>query len=124
MAPDQTVIERLKAAKLTPLQDALIDSLIARYRLGEVRWSIASNKHTRAALNVLAELGALTYQGHNASTRSVYVYLTEETIAVWAATGYTSPLEKKLEQVREDARIMRDMLVRSGVDLAFLPKLR
>lgn len=112
MAPNPTTVDTLRnVITLTPLEDALLDALVARHRTGEVEWSIKAASSTRRALNRLIQMGAIETRPHNAATNYVYAQLTEEGRAAFQDSEvYKSPLERRLAELEAENAGLRAAL--------------
>lgn len=81
--------------KLTPGQELLLSTLLARLRMGEKWWSVAKGKAVRSA----EEAGLIRTRSHNADHRFLYAELTDAGLALVASGTYVSPLEKRYSRV-------------------------
>lgn len=80
--------------QLTPLQQIVSDLLVARYRLGEVRWSIKKSPVMSKALKNMRDVGWITYEPHNASPNYLYVSLTSQGKEMSGLPDYPEPMVK------------------------------
>lgn len=82
----------LETEKLPPLERALFELIVARWRLGHSLWTIETDRHTTRALNSLASKG-LIWTMHGTTPNTLRAGISELAAAVvGAATRYTPPI--------------------------------
>lgn len=95
------------AIALPPLQDAIMDVLAARHRLGETLWPFTGK--SGAALRALEKRGFVQLMSGISSATEIRARLTDAGKAYAFSGTYQSPLEKEVARLRDDAgRLLRE----------------
>lgn len=82
--------------KLTPMEDLMLENLVARVRLGESFWHFPNTSHYSRAANGLVDKGLVTRE-HGQVPSSFRLYLTEEGKREGMDPSYTPPFMKSLK---------------------------